>query len=339
MQIYLKNQIISNLLKSKLNKISKNNFLTNTIVDGLIYASLRGIDSHGIRLFPHYFKSLESGRKNTNPNFKSLLKSNHLIIDANHAPGITAGIFAMQEGIKKIKSKNFASVMITVKNSTHPGALSSIISKASLNDYWCMGFTNADSLMNTPGAFSPFLGTNPFSCTFPRIEKHPFMLDMATTITNWNKISELKLKNKSKKTDQFYGSDLLGNKTKYPSKITQLLPIGDYKGFGLASVIDIFCSSFTGEKMSFEIDKMFTKTLTNKRYISQFYILGRINTFGSKVRFKKFIQTFTNKIRKQKPKIGKKIYCPGDPEIINYNKRITKGIPIKKNLYNEIIQL
>lgn len=335
MQIYLKNQIISNLLKSKMNKISKNKFLTNTIVDGLIYASLRGIDSHGIRLFPHYFKSLENGRKNTNPIFKSLLKSNHLIIDANHAPGITAGIFAMQEGIKKIKSKNFASVMITVKNSTHPGAMSSIISKASLNDYWCMGFTNADSLMNTPGAFSPFLGTNPFSCTFPRIEKHPFMLDMATTITNWNKIMEFSKYKQN--TDQYYGADKHGNITKNLSKITQLLPIGDYKGFGLSTVIDIFCSSFTQEKMSYEIDKMFKKKLNNKRQVSQFYIIGKINTFGSKKVFKQFIQNLTKRIRSQKPKLGQKVYCPGDPEISVYKNRIKKGIPINKELL-EIIE-
>ena len=39
------------------------------VAEGLIQASLRGIDSHGIRLLPHYVKGVEAGRINPNPNF------------------------------------------------------------------------------------------------------------------------------------------------------------------------------------------------------------------------------------------------------------------------------
>lgn len=326
---------LSKILKLKLKKQTDDRFLINTITDGLIYASLRGIDSHGIRLLPHYFKSLSDGRKNPNPIFKLKAKSNHILIDADHAPGITAGFYAINKGIDFIKKNNFSAVLISIKNSTHPGAMSSIISNASYKNYWCLGFTNADSLMLTPGGKTPLMGTNPFSCTFPRVESHPFMLDMATTITNWNKIMEFsKYKNN---TSQYYGADKYGNITKNLSKITQLLPIGDYKGFGLSTVIDIFCSSFTQEKMSYEIDKMFKKKLDNKRQVSQFYIIGKINTFGSKKVFKQFIQRLTKKIRSQKAKFGQKVYCPGDPEITVYKNRIKKGIPINKELF-EIIE-
>jgi LDH2 family malate/lactate/ureidoglycolate dehydrogenase len=34
---------------------------------GLTLASLRGIDSHGIRLLPHYYQELQHGRINPNP--------------------------------------------------------------------------------------------------------------------------------------------------------------------------------------------------------------------------------------------------------------------------------
>lgn len=37
-------------------------------IDGLIWSSLRGIDSHGLNLFPQYLKEIISGRTNIKPN-------------------------------------------------------------------------------------------------------------------------------------------------------------------------------------------------------------------------------------------------------------------------------
>ncbi|MBT6231012.1 MAG: hypothetical protein HOI47_30610, partial [Candidatus Scalindua sp.] len=39
------------------------------VAEGLVQASVRGIDSHGIRLLPHYLKGVEGGRINKNPCF------------------------------------------------------------------------------------------------------------------------------------------------------------------------------------------------------------------------------------------------------------------------------
>ena len=53
------------LIKEKVNEFS-----ANAVADGLVHASLRGVDSHGIRLLPHYFDSAISGRKNPKPKFE-----------------------------------------------------------------------------------------------------------------------------------------------------------------------------------------------------------------------------------------------------------------------------
>ena len=45
-------------------------FSVTSVSNGLCNASLRGIDSHGIRLLPHYVNSVNNGRKNGNPDFK-----------------------------------------------------------------------------------------------------------------------------------------------------------------------------------------------------------------------------------------------------------------------------
>ena len=62
--IKIKN-ICVELFKKK--KVSKN--IYNSVVNCLI-ESLRGVDTHGIRLLPHYLKVIDTGRINIKPNIK-----------------------------------------------------------------------------------------------------------------------------------------------------------------------------------------------------------------------------------------------------------------------------
>ena len=43
-------------------------FSSRSVSNGLSETSLRGTDSHGVRLFPHYLDSAINGRKNPKPN-------------------------------------------------------------------------------------------------------------------------------------------------------------------------------------------------------------------------------------------------------------------------------
>ena len=44
--------------------------IAEDVASCLIETSLRGVDSHGIRLLPHYIRVVRSGRINKNPNIK-----------------------------------------------------------------------------------------------------------------------------------------------------------------------------------------------------------------------------------------------------------------------------
>lgn len=59
------------------------------VVNGLIEASLRGIDTHGVRLFPTYVRELDGGRSLANPTFKSEVVSGTVMkLDAGNALGL-----------------------------------------------------------------------------------------------------------------------------------------------------------------------------------------------------------------------------------------------------------
>ena len=104
-----------------------------------------------------------------NNKFPSLLS-----IDADHAYGHTAGFKAIEKGSKI--AKKFGICAVSVYNSSHPGAMGSIVTKASENNLIGIGFTNADSLVLSHNGVKPFFGTNPLCISFPRKnKKEPFV--------------------------------------------------------------------------------------------------------------------------------------------------------------------
>ena len=52
-----------------LGKVGLDGQSLESVTTGLCETSLRGVDSHGAKLLPHYVRSAQSGRKNPNPNY------------------------------------------------------------------------------------------------------------------------------------------------------------------------------------------------------------------------------------------------------------------------------
>ncbi|MDA9650962.1 Ldh family oxidoreductase [Candidatus Pelagibacter sp.] len=303
----------------------------------LCETSLRGIDSHGIKLVPHYIKSGIFGRKNPNPKFKVKMKyTGILTLDANNAFGHIAGLKAIDIGIKKANKLGICAV--SVINSTHPGAMGSIALRASERGYICFAFTHADSLIRSTNGKRPYFGTNPICFTAPRKNDAPYCLDMSSSIISWNKLMEIrKIK---KKSDIFYGSNYLGKDTKYLNDIVSLLPTGDYKGFALASMIEILCGIYSGMNFGRQIASMYKTSVKKKRYLSQFYILLKVDGVISKNNFLSRMQKLSKQVRSEpKLKSKKKVMLPNDPELKISNIRFSEGIPISNELFLEFKKL
>ena len=333
----IKYKKLLNFTKKVLKKSNLNTFSINAVANGLCSTSLRGVDSHGIRLLPHYLRSAKSGRKNPKPNF--IIKKNYsslISIDANNAFGHASSLFAINK-IMKIADKNGIAAA-SVYNSSHCGSLASACLEAAKKNYICLGFTNADALVLAHNSKEKFFGTNPICITAPRIEKDPFCFDSATSIISWNKLLDSISKNV--KLDGKFAADIRGNFTDNPKIAASLLSFGGYKGFGLASVVELFTSIYSGSIIGKDMLPMFTSPIKQKRKTSHFYICIKIDGNKSKSQFKKKLQEMTNRIRKLKPKNKKNtVMIPNDPEILTSIERSKNGIPISGGLYKEFIEI
>jgi ureidoglycolate dehydrogenase (NAD+) len=295
---------------------------------GIWFASLRGIDSHGLRLLPHYVQAVQQGRISPRPAFRFEQTSPSTgRLDADHGFGHAAGIRAMHHAIAL--AHDAGSGHVAVRNSSHCGAMAYFALEACREDMIGAAYTHATPKMRTPNAAATFLGTNPICFAAPMASEGPFCYDGATTLMSANKIRVYA--EQGLPLPPACGADEEGNETTAPAQVVQLLPMGDYKGFGLAMMVDILCGLLTGMPAGDRVSDMFNDPLSEQRRLGQFYSALRIDLFEDPALFKARLQELADRIRRQPRRHPHTpVQIPGDPEKACQADRQAHGIPISE---------
>jgi ureidoglycolate dehydrogenase (NAD+) len=302
------------------------------VAEGLVNTSLRGVDSHGIRLAPHYIKEIIAGRINTRPTFtfhKTAAGAGSL--NAHHSLGIPAGIFAIGQCIKLAKKTGIAAV--AVKDSSHFGAAALYALRAAKQGFIAFAFTHTERLVVPFGAKRPVLGTNPICAAVPCLGEDPICLDMSTTNMTWNKLQMFKaakapipagwaLNKEGKETLDYRAAEFL-------------TPIAGYKGYGLGLIVEILSGVLAGGKLGPELTPM-SPINSKKRELGHFFMVINIAAFDSPKRFERRMKSLVTILRRQEPAKGtRKVLVAGDPEKIMFQKRSKAGIPVADSLLEE----
>lgn len=295
------------------------------VVTGLCETSLRGVDSHGIRLLEHYVNSALSGRKNPKPNYqfdRNFPSMGHL--NADDAFGHAAGMKAIDYGMEMAAEQGVG--LVAVSNSSHPGAMASMALKAARNGYIAFAFTHADALIQSHNGKRAYFGTNPICFAVPRDEGEPYCLDMATSVIPWNRVKIHR--SSGLPLGDGVAVDCDGNPTNDADVAAALKPVGSYKGYGLASMVDILCGVYTGMAFGRSIPSMYGAKMTDQRKLGQFYIVMRADGVTSKESFMHAMQQMTDEVRKEPSLEGQPVILPGDKEIKEAKIRMRDGVPL-----------
>lgn len=303
------------------------------VSEGLIQTSLRGVDSHGIRLLPHYLRGVRGGRINPSPKYgfkKTSLSTG--MLDADHTFGHAAGMEAAKRAMHLARAAGTGHV--AVYNSTHFGAAAYYALEIARHDMIGMAFTNTDALVKTYAGTRPFLGNNPICFAAPCRGEGPFCLDMATSIVTFNKIRQWR--EEGVRALPGVGADKNGRETRDPHRITTLMPVGTYKGYGLSMAAEVLCSLLSGMPYGPHIPKMFEAPLHAKRYLGQFICAIRIDCFQDPQAFKKRMRAMMDELRSE-PRLQAQVpvQVAGDPEKAAERERSSRGIPVPKALLKE----
>lgn len=329
----IKANSLENLIKKKFTKRHVNKKISDIVSNALVWASLRGIDSHGIRLLPQYLKEIDSGIINTKPNItKKITARSFIRVNADHTFGHYAGTVGMKEAIKIAKKNGVG--CCSVFNSGHCGAMSYFGHDYSKNGFITISMTHASPRILLPNTRSVFFGNNPISFTAPISKKNIFCYDSASTQTTFNEI-----KNKQMKKQKLSKGDALnihGKETLNANEAKFLQAIGGYKGIGLSFIVDILSGCLSGMNMGNKITKMYETNEKKRRKLGHFFIAIDIEQVYNVKKFMRDMQLIVKRIHSQK-KTNKNYLdpmIPGEPELHKLKKRLKTGIPIDKDMYS-----
>ncbi|MFA6945420.1 MAG: 3-dehydro-L-gulonate 2-dehydrogenase, partial [Pedobacter sp.] len=213
---------------------------------GIFAANSRdGVYSHGLNRFPAFVNTVKEKIVDVHaePGF---VERNGLIEiwDGHSGPGMYNATKAMNRAIELAKSNGIGCV--AMRNTNHWMRGGTYGWQAA--DAGCIGICFTNTMANMPpwGGSEPRLGNNPMIIAVPRNEGH-IVLDMAMSQFSYGKLQETD--DKKLELPVYGGYDEAGNLSRNPSDIIQsrrALPIGYWKGSGLAFMLDVLLTAITG---------------------------------------------------------------------------------------------
>ena len=266
--------------------------------DALINAELVGAYGHGLSRLKMYCDRIKKRLINPRPKIKIKRISQSIsLVDANDSIGFVAADIAIKQAIKNAKKTGIG--MVAVRNSGHYGLSGYYAEQAIKKNLITMIYTNAPPAVAPHGSLKSLFGTNPICFGTPTGSKVPFILDTSISMINRGKIRFADKNNQ--KIPVGVALDKFGRPTTNAKKALQgvQLPIANFKGSGLAWMVDILSGVLTGGNHAGRVKDPFDD-FTGPQNIGHLFITFKTNLFVSN--YNKRIKDNINKI-KRLPKI------------------------------------
>ena len=295
-----------------------------TEAEVLIWANLRGVDSHGVLRIPWYVERVEAGQMNPRPNIQVLKETPAtLLVDADHAFGPVVTTFAMKRVMKKAKEVGIGWGFI--RDTTHQGAMGYYPLMAAKEDMAGIAIVCSPPNMAPYGARAAGVHNSPIAISVPAQRYRPLILDMATSVAAGGKL--LLAIDKGVSIPQGWALDKDGNSTTDPKLATILIPFGGPKGSGLALMFECLSSIMVGNPLLEPV------LLGQKRFAhaTQNSVIAAldIGAFTDVESYKEHIDNLIESLKGLPKAEGvEEILLPGEPEDNAYDDRFRQGIPL-----------
>ena len=211
-----------------------------SIAAAMIEADLTGADAHGIFRLAQYVGVLRDGRINAKPQIKVVERGPATaLIDGDNGMGHLVMTYAANLAVELARESGIG--WVGARRSNHAGAAGAYATIPLAHDFiGIYGAVSSANHMAPWGGAEPLLGTNPIAVAIPAGAEAPVVLDIATSIASFGTIRTHVLEGRPMPegwiVDRATGKPITDPK-KVPDGV--LLPIGDYKGSGLAIIIGL----------------------------------------------------------------------------------------------------
>ncbi|GAA2614767.1 Ldh family oxidoreductase [Paractinoplanes durhamensis] len=215
-----------------------------TISDVLLWAAVRGVDSHGVARVPRYLELLASGEANATPSMTFTgTAAGVTVLDADRAPGPVALTAAAAEAITRARAVGIGAV--GVRRTVHTGAIGYYTSQIAAEGLIGIAFVAGMPNMSYPGVTGAAVATSPLAISVPTADgRPPVLLDMATAGIALGKIAQYR--NAGKQLPEGVAATADGTPTTDPALAKMPLPLGGAKGAGMSLAFELLTSVLVG---------------------------------------------------------------------------------------------
>jgi L-2-hydroxycarboxylate dehydrogenase (NAD+) len=302
-------------------------------------ADLRGSDGHGVIRLPQYLKRIRAGGVNLHPQIRIVKeRAGMALVHGDNGMGHLVMKRAAEIAIEKARAAGVAWVGAQWSNHAGPAALYArmMLPHDMVGLYFAVG--NANHLPPW-GGLEMLLSTNPIAAAIPAGEEPPIVLDMATTVAAYGKVKAKAARGEA--MPEGWMIDREGKPLTDPKRAGEgfLLPIGGYKGYGLALVVGILAGTLNGAAMGRDVID-FNQDAQTATNTGQAVVAIDPSAFGEVAQFKAAVDKLIRDLRASERLPGvERILMPGERSHETSARQKKEGIAIAPQLVHTLDRL
>jgi L-2-hydroxycarboxylate dehydrogenase (NAD+) len=302
-------------------------------------ADLTGAEGHGILRLPQYVRRLNARGFNAHPNI-AVTKSAPAtaLVDGDNGMGHLVMTRAANEAIAMARDTGVAWVGVRRSNHAGPAGLYAEMPTAHGMIGLYAAVANANH-MATWGGTDLLLGTNPLAIGVPS-GAGPLVLDMATSIVAYGTVKKYALRGLTMPEGWFVKPET-GESITDPNRSNEgvLLPMGEYKGAGLALMLGLLGGVLNGAAFGRDVVD-FNADDASETNTGHFMVAIDIARFVPLATFTAEVDRHVKDFRQSKRLPGvEEIRLPGDRRAQCREERLHDGVPIAPALLAQLDKL
>ena len=303
-----------------------------TLAGLMVEADLRGSDTHGVIRLPLYVRRIRAGGVNARPNIRVVSdRPSAALIDGDNAMGHLVMRRAAHLAIDKAKVTGIGWVGARMSNHAGPAALYATmpLRHDMIGLYFAVGSNNH---LPPWGGGENLLGTNPMAVAVPAQDEPAIVLDMAPTVAAYGKVRLKAQRGEPMPVGWMIDRD--GKPLTDPKRADEgyLLPIGDYKGYGLSLIIGLLAGALNRAALGRDVID-FVKETGKATNTGQAIAAVAIDALMPAAEFKRAVDQVIRDIRNSRKLPGvERIFLPGEQSHAKFLDRRANGVPMPNAL-------
>src|SRR2546423_4452509 len=294
-------------------------------------ASRDGVYSHGVNRFPRFVRALRNGI--VDPRATPVLVSQFGALerwDGRSGPGMLNAQKCMERAISL--SRGYGIACVALANTNHWMRGGNYGWQAA--DAGVIGICWTNTMPNLPtwGASDPRLGNNPLIIAVPRAKGH-VVLDMAMSQFSYGALASYRMRGEQLPVEG--GFDSQGQLTRDPAAIEasqRALPIGYWKGSGLALMLDMVAALLAGGRATDQVPA----DTERETKLSQVFIAfdpPSVDQFATSV---SLADQIVEHLQAPPLAAGEEVRYPGKRVLETRKENLANGIPVDPSIWRAV---